>query len=239
MLHHFHRVRSHSNVLSHHEWDGSPDSAAALCSATHLILAWVNASWEFSVAFHRWQSRFTGTKWHEQQCSCMTLLCGGGWSDPALEGWLANWVNLGCHVVVLELALVDWELSPGTLVLIIQYSHINNQNCRITWQGAERNLEHLLFQVRLIWTQCESFQVIWKNLALKRASLSDNFPLGNETQKGIKRKLIMSVCWINQSCYLNLKKCSRNIWSEIAYTNWWRQSWANFANAQWELCKNS
>lgn len=39
----------------------------------------------------------------------------------------------------------------------------------------------------------------------RRASLSDNFPLGNERQKGIKRKLIMSVCWISQSCYLNLK----------------------------------
>lgn len=135
------------------------------------------------------------------------LLCGVGWSDPELEGWLPGkvWGAMWC---CLNISLMGWELSPGTSVLIHQYSHINNQECRIAWQGTERKLEHLLFQVRLIWTQCDSFQVIWKRLALKleqRVSLSDNFPLGNERQKGIRRKLIMSVCWINQSCYLNLK----------------------------------
>lgn len=65
-------------------------------------------------------------------------------------------------------------------------SHINNQDCRITWQEAERKLDCLIFQVRLIWTQSEFFQVIWKHPALKseqRVSPSDNFPLGNERQK--------------------------------------------------------
>lgn len=137
----------------------------------------------------------------------MSLLCGVGWSDPALEDWLVGKV-WGVMWWCLNMSLMDWELSPATLVLIHQYSHINNQECRITWQGAEKKSERLLFQVRLIWTQCESFQVIWKHLALKleqRVSPRDNFPLGNERQKGIRRKLIMSVCWINQSCYLNLK----------------------------------
>lgn len=75
---------------------------------------------------------------------------------------------------------MDWELNPGTLVLTSQYSHINNQDRRITWQEAERKLDCLPFQVRLIWTQSEFFQVIWKHPALKleqRVSPSDNFPL--------------------------------------------------------------
>lgn len=176
-----------------------------LCNPSHTCIS--GASWEFSVAFHSWASRFTGTKWHGQQCSCRSLLCAVCWSDPALEGWLAgkDWdVTWGC----LNMSLRDWELSPGTLVLISQYSHRNNQGCRITWQGAERKPQCLLFQGRLIWTQCQSFQVIWKHLALKleqRVSPSDNFPLGNKRQKGTRRKRIMRICWINQSCYLNFK----------------------------------
>lgn len=126
-------------------------------------------------------------------------------ADSTLH-WKADWLGkFGVSCSGAWTHAGDWELSPGTLVLISQYSHINNQDFRISWQGAERKQEHLLFQVWLIWTQCESFQVIWKHLALKRVCLNDNFPLGNERQKGIRRKLIMSVCWINQCFYLNLK----------------------------------
>lgn len=93
---------------------------------------------------------------------------------------MTGWESLGCQVVVLGHVTDGLGTQPwytGVNQSIFTYKQSRPQ---ITWQEAERKLDCLLFQVRLIWTQSEFFQVIWKHPALKleqRVSPSDNFPL--------------------------------------------------------------
>lgn len=157
------------------------------------------------LVFHSWASRFTGTKWREQQCMSI-LLCGDGLSDHALEGWLTG--KVWGVTWRLSILLTNRELSPGALVLISQYSHLNNQECRRklerSWKKTGRSSPSRQVHPDLV----RLLQVIWKSLPLKleqRVSLSNYFPLGNERQKGTRRELIMSVCWINQSYCLSFK----------------------------------